>query len=90
MSGVYQPPDGRWTYEEYMKLPVEGTRYEVVAGELYITPIPPLTHQEVLGSFLVEMFGFVRKHRLGRFLPGPIDVLFGEQDFIEPDFVYVR
>ena len=45
MSSVYQPADGVWTYEEYMKLPVEGTRYEVIAGHLYITPPPPVRHQ---------------------------------------------
>ena len=52
-----------------MKLPVEGTRYEVIAGELYITPILPLSHQEVLASFLVKMFGWVKEHQLGRLLP---------------------
>jgi Uma2 family endonuclease len=87
---LYQPTEGVWTYGEYMKLPVEGTRYEVIAGQLYITPIPPLPHQEVLGSFLVKMFGWVKEHRLGRLLPGPIDVLLSDADFIEPDLVYVR
>lgn len=46
----YPPAGGVWTYEEYVKLPVEGTRYEVIADQLYITQIPPLPHQEVLGS----------------------------------------
>jgi Uma2 family endonuclease len=90
MSSVHQPPGGVWTYEEYMKLPVEGTRYEVIAGELYITPIPPLPHQEVLGSFVVQMYGWVYQNKLGRFLLGPVDVLFSHEDFIEPDLVYVR
>lgn len=90
MSSVYEPVGGVWTCEESMELPVEGARYEVIAGDSYITPVPPLSHQEVLGSFLVEMFGWVREHQLGRLLPGPIDVLFSERDFIEPDLVYVR
>jgi Uma2 family endonuclease len=33
---------------------------------------------------------FVREHDLGRVLPGPIDVLFGEGDHLEPDLVFVR
>lgn len=45
----YPPAGGVWTYEEYMKLPVENTRYEVIAGELYITPTPPTLHQAIAG-----------------------------------------
>jgi Uma2 family endonuclease len=87
----YQPAGGVWTYEEYMKLPVENTRYEVIAGELYITPTPPTLHQALAGPFMMAMFQHVEEdHHLGFIIPGPIDVLFGEGDFIEPDIVFVR
>jgi len=29
------PPQGRWTYEDYLRLPDDGWRYEVIQGELY-------------------------------------------------------
>jgi Uma2 family endonuclease len=32
----------------------------------------------------------VREHDLGRLLPGPIDVLFGEGDYLQPDLVFMR
>lgn len=88
---MYQPPGGIWTYEEYMKLPVENTRYEVIAGELYITPTPPTLHQRALQDLLMPMFGWAdEEHHLGVLFPGPLDVLFGEGDFIEPDGLFVR
>jgi Uma2 family endonuclease len=87
----YSPAGGVWTYEEYMKLPVENTRYEVIAGELYITPTPPTLHQAIAGPFLAALYQQVEEdHQLGFIVPGPIDVLFGEGDFIEPDAVFVR
>jgi Uma2 family endonuclease len=87
----YPPTGGVWTYEEYMKLPVENTRYEVIAGELYITPTPPTLHQAIAGPFLTALYQQVEEdHQLGFIVPGPIDVLFGEGDFIEPDVVFVR
>jgi Uma2 family endonuclease len=33
---------------------------------------------------------FVKQHGLGRALPGPIDILFGEGDFLSADYVFVR
>lgn len=32
----------------------------------------------------------MRQNRLGRLLSGPVDVLFGEGDYLEPDLVFVR
>jgi Uma2 family endonuclease len=73
-----------------MKLPVENTRYEIIAGELYVTPTPPVLHQVILGEFLYAMFRWADHQELGALYPGPIDVLFGEGDFIEPDLAFVR
>lgn len=92
MWELYQPTGGVWTFEEFEKLPeVEGARYEVIAGRVYVTRTPPLLHQEVLGSFLVEMLGWAcRRHRLGRLIPGPVSVVLGTGDFPSPDLVFVR
>ncbi|HEX5871836.1 MAG TPA: Uma2 family endonuclease [Longimicrobium sp.] len=92
MAELHVPAAGVWTFEEFEKLPeVEGARYEVIAGSLYVTGTPPLLHQEVLGSFLVEMLGWARrKHGLGRLIPGPVGVILGPGDFPSPDLVFVR
>lgn len=80
----------RWTWAEFARLPSEGSRrYEIIADELYVTPGPAPRHQRVVAR-LIEILGpFVRRHRLGEVLPGPIDVLFGEGDYLEPDLVFV-
>jgi Uma2 family endonuclease len=85
-----QPVVRRWTYDEFARLPDDGNRYEVIAGELYVSPAPRPLHQEIVGRLGELLRPFVRAHRLGRALPGPIDVLFGEGDYLEPDFVFVR
>jgi Uma2 family endonuclease len=89
---LWRPAGGVWTYEEFLKLPdVERTRYEIIAGDLYVTRTPPLLHQEVLGSFLLEMYGWaINQHRLGRLLPSPLNVLSAVSDFIVPDLAFVR
>src|SRR5688500_11376079 len=84
------PRRGRWTYEEFARLPEDGNRYEVIAGELYVTPSPRPRHQEVVGYLVRKLGTFVEEGRLGIVYPGPIDVLFAEGDYFAPDLVFVR
>ena len=90
-SRRHPPKVGRWTYAEYMRLPMSGTtRYEVIDGELAVTPSPTSWHQIGIANLMHVLDNFVREHRLGRLLPSPIDVLFGEGDYLQPDLVFVR
>ena len=81
----------RWTYDEFSRLPDDGNRYEVIAGDLYMTPAPRPIHQRVAFNigFLIE--SFLRQHDLGGWVAAsPTDVLFAEGDYLEPDLVFVR
>ena len=81
----------RWTYEEFAKLPEDGNRYEIIAGELYVTKVNFPLHQEVLASVLTPLYRFAEMdHDIGTTIMGPVDVLFAEGDFLEPDIVFVR
>jgi len=81
----------RWTYAEFARLPSEGsTRYEVIDGGLAVTPAPTGAHQIVVSHLLRILAPFVHDRGLGIVLPSPIDVLFGEGDYFEPDVVFVR
>lgn len=84
------PRRSRWTYEEFARLPEDGNRYEVIAGELYVSPAPRPRHQLVVGRLYQRVAAFADDHELGIAYPGPIDVLFAEGDYLEPDLVFVR
>src|SRR5688500_11271223 len=84
------PTPGRWTYEEFARLPDDGNRYEVIAGELYVSPSPRPSHQLILTPLIMRLHPFVEQFGLGRVYIGPIDVLFAEGDYLEPDLVFVR
>ena len=81
----------RWTWAEFARLPDQGSRRaEVIDDELYVTPAPTPWHQRVV-TRLIEVLGpFVRELDLGEVLPGPVDVIFAEGDYLEPDLVFVR
>lgn len=81
---------GGWTYDEFARLPDDGNRYEVIDGELYVSPSPRPLHQYAIGELIFQLQAFTRDHDLGWIFPGPIDVLFAEGDYLVPDLVFVR
>ena len=83
------PIDIRLTYEDYCLLPNNGKRYEIIDGELFVTPSPLRRHQRVLANLLYYLTEFVKKHDLGEVYPAPFDVVFSEYDVVEPDILYV-
>lgn len=85
-----RPKPSGWTYAEFARLPTDGNRYEVIAGDLYVTPAPRPHHQRAVLQLAMRLETFARQHDLGWVLQGPIDVLFAEGDYLEPDMVFVR
>jgi Uma2 family endonuclease len=85
-----QPVVRRWTYDEFARLPNDGNRYEIIGGELCVSPAPTLTHQKTVLNLSFVLEGFIRDHGLGELYPGPADVLFGEGDYLAPDLFFVR
>jgi Uma2 family endonuclease len=85
-----RPSPARWTYDEFARLPEDGSRYEVIAGELYVTPAPGTRHQRIVMNLAFMLERHVREHGLGWVFPGPVDILFAEGDYLEPDIVFVR
>jgi Uma2 family endonuclease len=83
-----QPAVRRWTYDEFARLPDDGNRHEVIGGELFVTSAPTPLHQKVLIRLTAALEPFCDRHGLGEVF-GPLDVLFGEGDYLQPDMVFV-
>lgn len=55
----------RWTLEELHSLPDDGNRYELVHGELFVTPPPTFLHETVVARLTRVLFPFVTANNLG-------------------------
>lgn len=78
---------GRYTIQMLEAFPADGKRYEILDGELIVTPAPNPGHQ-ILQSALGELLlPYVRAHQLGRVLFGPADVIFDRYTLFEPDLL---
>ena len=76
------------TYDDYLRAP-EGLRYELLEGELRMTPSPNAQHQTVLkrlGIILVEQ---LEKRGLGEVFLTPFDVVLSEHNVVQPDILFI-
>ncbi|MBI4421343.1 MAG: Uma2 family endonuclease [Gemmatimonadetes bacterium] len=74
-----------WTAEMVRALPDDGKRYEVIDGELFVTPSPRLLHQRACLELTLLLRPYVRLHRLGEVLQSPADIEFDPKTLVQPD-----
>ena len=79
----------RLTYRDYFDMPESDDRYELIDGELYMTPPPIPEHQGFLGELHVKLHTFVRENRLGRVYFAPIGVVLSDDDVFQPDMIFI-
>lgn len=79
------------TYEEYLKLPEMKARYDIVDGELIMSPSPNIQHQRILRQLFRMLDPFVTEHQLGEVLFAPLDILVQREPLRtrQPDLLFV-
>ena len=78
----------KYTYEDYAQLP-EGAPYQLIGGELVMSPSPTPTHQRILRKLARALDRFVEENALGEILFAPMDVYFSETDTPQPDLLFI-
>lgn len=83
------PPGGRWSIADYERLPDDGQRYELLDGELRMTPAPGTTHQAISLRIAHHLYTLLEMSGTGRVFAAPIDVELGPATIVQPDIVVV-
>jgi len=78
----------KYTYEDYLKTP-EDVRFELIEGNLIVTPSPVPYHQWVVKNLLYELERFVRKNKVGKVFDAPCDVYLDEENVLQPDILFI-
>jgi hypothetical protein len=60
------PRQGEWTYADWLELPNDGWKYEILDGVLYMSPPPLISHQDTLLELAMRMRNQARSKRLVR------------------------
>jgi Uma2 family endonuclease len=74
-----------YTAEMVRALPDDGQRYEVVHGELLVTPAPRRPHQRIVTRLAVVLTGYLEGRGLGEVLVSPADISWGPENLVQPD-----
>lgn len=77
------------TYEEFRELPDDGKRYELIHGEVRVSPAPKTKHQRAHSKLFVSLGAHVGANNLGELLSAPLDVRLAEDTVLQPDLIFI-
>ncbi len=79
-------PAGTWSHADLAALPDDGSRYEIIDGELYEMPAPTWAHSQVIMA-LIRLLLPLLDRMGGTLATAPLDVFFAGADPVQPDLV---
>jgi len=77
------------TYEDFLRFPDDGNRYEIIGGEMYVSKAPNLRHQRISRDLGFAIQTHLRRTGEGELLHAPLAVILSPHDIFVPDLVVV-
>lgn len=77
------------TYQDYLELPDDRNRYEIIEGELIMSPSPTTIHQKVSLNIEVAIQSHLEKNAQGELFHAPCDVKLSETNVVQPDIFFI-
>ncbi len=82
----------RWTAAAVRELQDESRawpRYELIDGELLVTPAPRLQHQRAVGALCLHLSEYLAREQIGEVLFSPADIELEPETVVQPDIFVV-
>ncbi|MDQ7822581.1 MAG: Uma2 family endonuclease [Candidatus Eremiobacteraeota bacterium] len=89
MADLVRPERPPLTYEDYAAFPDDRNRYEIMEGELYMTPGPGTKHQKLSGRLFSILSTYIEHLEEGSFYYAPLDVILDNRTVMQPDLLYL-
>ena len=78
------------TADEFLAIPPDGKRYELIDGKFITHSTPYVRHQAVLGNVLFRLGHYCYSNGVAEVLPGPLAVVLSSDSVVEPDGMVIR
>jgi Uma2 family endonuclease len=78
-----------WTAEMVRALPEDGNRYEVVYGELLVTPAPRPWHEVIQTRLILALGRYLEREPVGVVLGSRADISWTPDTLVQPDIFVV-
>ena len=81
-----------WTVEMLDEMPDDGSRYELIDGELFVTPAPSDVHQLIVMELGARLHAYVQRSAVARVIAAPSDVRRPDRDKnrVQPDLFVIK
>ena len=79
----------RYTVDQVLAFPEDGNRYELVDGELLVTPAPGTLHQVVLSRLHYALAGHLNRYPDVTLLFSPADITWDREKLVQPDLFVI-
>jgi Uma2 family endonuclease len=76
-------------WDDYVEFPDDGRRYEILNGELYVSPSPTYRHQKIVGRLYALLYNALMATGRGDVLTAPLDVELSPMDIVQPDILHI-
>jgi Uma2 family endonuclease len=81
-----RPPQ---TLAEYLAMSEGAPYFQFINGTPALMPSSSLFHQRVLGELYTLFRAFVKRYKLGDVYFAPLDVYLSEQEYYQPDLIFI-
>ncbi len=78
-----------FTVEDYRAMPAGPPYYQLVEGELIMSPAPNFYHQVVARNIFRILDHFLQRHPIGEVYFAPVDVYLSDKDVFQTDLFYL-
>ena len=78
-----------FNYRDYFLFPDNGKRYQILEGELFMTPPPGFSHQNSVTQLTIMLGQYLNRNQIGKVFCAPFAVVLSDINVVEPDLVYV-
>jgi Uma2 family endonuclease len=78
-----------FTYDDYLRMPDDGQRHELIEGELFVCPTPTTRHQVVSRRLKFALMEALEKPGLAQIFNAPTDVVLEPTTVLQPDLIIV-
>jgi Uma2 family endonuclease len=77
----------KWTLEELHSLPDDGNKYELIRGQLFVTPAPRVSHETILARLARILEPYIAANGLGYVYRPRAVIRIGKDTEVEPDLM---
>jgi Uma2 family endonuclease len=79
----------KMTAAEFFSLPEGPPYFQLIDGDLYLSPSPRRFHQKLVVRLVGLLHSYLERHPIGEIYVAPSDVVFTEDTILNPDIYFV-